>query len=254
MAGSWFGRIRRGARLAYWRGAAARVVRADLPEVRRLRAHARTVRQAIDRVLDLAENRLTGPLSGSDILRRRAMTDWAWRPMTWRIAATPQGHVAAQQRTVLDDDLSVFHDCRVSELVVRQVRNGGATDLAQFGLSLQALAFDGTFLSVAVRLPDAAIAGLGHRHLLCADLTVESESPQKVFVALNIEHGPNIEKTVLELEPGNGERSVEFDLAHVRFDEKRVSKVWLDVFFTQPAMNRVVLRDLTVGRRPRAEL
>lgn len=254
MTPSWFGRIRRAASLAYWRRAAARVGRADLSGVKRLRAHARAVQQATGRVLHLADSRLTGPLSGANLLARRAMTDEVWRPSVWQGPVMPAGLVATSKRTVIDDELSVFHDCRASEVVVRQVRNTGPDAVARFGLALDALRFDGTFLSIALRLPQGLIAGLGHRHLMCADVSLESENPQVVLVALNIEHGPNVEKSVIELAAGDGAHLAEFDLAHVRFDEKRVSKVWIDLFFTQPAMNRVVVRDLIVSRRPRAEL
>ena len=254
MALSWLGRIRRAASLAYWRRAAARIGRADLIQVKRLRAHARTVQQATGRVLYLAESRLTGPLTGADFPARRAITDEVWRPPVWLGPVVPVGSVATAMRTVIDDDLSVFHDCRTSEVVVRQVRNSGFDAAARFGLALDALNFDGTFLSIALRLPQGLIAGLGHRHVLCAALALESERPCPVLVSLNIEHGPNVEKSVIELAAGDGARLAEFDLAHVRFDEKRVSKVWIDLFFTQAAMNRVVVRDMLISRRPRAEL
>ena len=36
--------------------------------------------------------------------------------------------------------------------------------------------------------------------------------------------------------------------------EKRVEKLWIDLIFERPEMNEVILRDVTLSRRPRAEL
>lgn len=254
MAGRWIDRLKQRATLMRWQAAARRCAGMDLAGVRQLRTDARAVRRAVDHVLDIADGRLALPLIGSVAMRRPPMTDWAWRPHLWRLPVNPCGHAPAPCRTVLDAEASVFHDCRNSEVIVRQVRNRQASDLAAFGLMIEALGFDGGFLSLSVRLPPDALQGLGHRHLIRADLAVESERPQNILAWLNIEHGPNADRVAAEIGPGNGEWSVEFDLAHVAFDEKRVGKLWVDFFFGDPRMNRVILRDLTFGRRPRAEL
>ena len=160
----------------------------------------------------------------------------------------------ARAIAALDGEAAVFHDCHDSEIIVRQLRNRQESDLAAFGLMIEALGFDGGFLSLSVRLPAEAVAGLGHRHLIRVDLNADCERPQKALVWLNIEHGPNTDRAAFELRLDSGERMAEFDLAHVAFDERRVGKMWVDVFFDDPRMNRVVLRDLTFSRRPRAEL
>lgn len=254
MALRWLDRLKQRARLAHWRAVAARSPAMGLAEVRQLRADARAVRRAVDQVLDLADSRLALPLVGSQAMHRPPMTDWSWRPHLWRLPLAPQGHAPAPARTVLDGEAAVFHDCRDSEIIVRQVRNRQESDLAAFGLMIEALGFDGGFLSLSVRLPAEAVAGLGHRHLIRVDLAADCERPQKALVWLNIEHGPNTDRAAFEVGLDSGERTAEFDLAHVAFDERRVGKMWVDVFFGDPRMNRVLLRDLTFSRRPRAEL
>ena len=47
---------------------------------------------------------------------------------------------------------------------------------------------------------------------------------------------------------------VDFDLAYTKINEKRVEKAWVDLIFEGPEMNQIVIRDLTLSRRPRAEL
>ena len=53
---------------------------------------------------------------------------------------------------------------------------------------------------------------------------------------------------------GQGEMIAEFDLAYTNINEKRVERAWVDLIFESPEMNLIVLRDLTLSRRPRAEL
>ncbi|MBS0563738.1 MAG: hypothetical protein JSR87_04455 [Proteobacteria bacterium] len=254
MVGRWLDRLRQKARLAHWQAEARRGATLDPAALRQLRADARALRRVLDHVTDMADERLALPAVGSETLRRVPLTDWAWRPRLWRLPLAPQGHAPAPARTVLDGECALFHDCRDSEVMVRQVRNRDPGDLAAFGLRIEALGFDGGFLSLSVRLPPEAIAGLGRGHLIRADLVADSERAQKALVWLNIEHGPNTDRIAAEITLGQGERAAEFDLAHLAFDERRVSKAWVDLFFEAPRMNRVVLRDLTFGRRPRAEL
>ena len=47
---------------------------------------------------------------------------------------------------------------------------------------------------------------------------------------------------------------VEFDLAYTKVNEKRVERLWVDLIFEGPEMNQIILRDVTLSRRPRAEL
>ena len=47
---------------------------------------------------------------------------------------------------------------------------------------------------------------------------------------------------------------VEFDLGYSKINEKRVEKIWLDLIFEGPEMNQIILRDVTLTRRPRAAL
>ncbi len=67
-------------------------------------------------------------------------------------------------------------------------------------------------------------------------------------------HGPNVEQIVREMPLNAQEVMVEFDLGYSKMNEKRVEKLWIDLIFEGPEMNQIILRDVTLTRRPRAEL
>lgn len=159
-----------------------------------------------------------------------------------------------QTRTQLGEEVTVFHDCQASELTLRQVRNTRERDLAAFGLRMDVFRFDGSFLSLAIDLPESVVRGLTRTHLIRVATTVEMEKPLEIFARLNVRHGPNTEQIVRELPLGDEDVVAEFDLAYSRLNDARVEHVWLDLIFEGPAMNQVTLRDLTFARLQRAPM
>lgn len=240
--------------LRRWRRAAGLADGLDLEQLSSLRGIARQHRRQIDRVLHVAEGRLALPVIGPNPIRRQPGTDWAWRPDLWRGPVPQRGFAAVENRTALCDGATLFHDCRVSEITTRQIRNTREEDLAPFGLRLDVFHFDGSFLSIVLDLPPEAVQGLRTRHLVRLEAIVEMEKPLEIFARLNIKHGPNVEQVVRELPLNEPEVMVEFDLFYTRLNEKRVEKAWVDLIFEGPELNQISLRDITLSRRPRAEL
>jgi len=226
----------------------------DLASLRRLRNKAAAFRRRMDRILHAADGRLALPHMGSNAIQKPLGTDWAYRPEPWRGSLPLPGQVAVESRTQIGREATIFHDCKVSELTYRQVRNLREQDLAPFGLRMDVFRFDGSFLSLVIDLPSDGVKGLEKRHLIRMDTIVELEKPLEIFARLNVRHGPNTEQIVRELPLTGDEMSVEFDLAYTRLNEKRVEKMWLDLIFEGPEMNQITLRDLTITRRPRAEI
>lgn len=242
------------ASLRRWARAARRAETTDLPELRAQRQRARRLKAHLDKLIHVSESRLALPMIGSTAFPKPFDADWAWRPELWRGPLPVPGISSVENKSMLGREVTLFHDCKRSELTLRQLRNRREADLAPFGLRLDVFSFDGSFLSVVVDLPDEAVQGLQRRHLLRVDTIVEMEKPLEIFARLNIKHGPNTEQIVRELPLGAEEVMVEFDLAYSKLNEKRVEKMWLDLIFEGPEMNQVTLRDLTFSRRPRAEL
>ena len=227
---------------------------ADLATLTRLNQWARAMRRNLDRVIRAAEMRLALPLIGSSAMRKPLGTDWAWRPDLWKGPLALPGMASVPARAPIGEGTTIFHDCRWSELTVRQIRNTRESDIAPFGFRMDVFRFDGSFLSLVLDLPEEAARGLKLRHMIRLDVIVEMEKPLEIFARLNVKHGPNVEQIVRELPLAAEEVMVEFDLAYSKINEKRVEKLWVDLIFEGPEMNQVILRDVTLSRRPRAEL
>lgn len=240
--------------LRRWGQAADAASNADLETLRGLRSRARSLRRNLDRVIHEAEHRLALPVIGSNVIRKPLGTDWAWRPGLWKGPIPVPGFSSVPGKAEIHHGATIFHDCRRSELTVRQIRNTREADIAPFGFRMDVFRFDGSFLSLVVDLPPEAAQGLRLKHLVRMDVIVEMEKPLEIFARLNIKHGPNVEQIVRELPLNEEEVMVEFDLAYSKMNEKRVERLWVDLIFEGPEMNQIILRDVTFSRRPRAEL
>lgn len=240
--------------LRRWVRATDRASDIDLYALRELRARAKQLRRRIDSVLHIADGRLTLPLIGTNAIQKPLHSDWAYRPELWRGPLGRPGMSAVKTKSLIGNEITLFHDCKVSELTIRQIRNSREDDLAPFGLRMDVFRFDGSFLSLVIELPPDSIHGLQKRHLVRLTTSVEFEQPLEIFARLNIKHGPNTEQIVRELPLNEDEIVVEFDLAYTNLNEKRIDRVWVDLIFEGPEMNQIVLRDVTFARRPRSEL
>ncbi len=245
--------LHRGA-LSRWRRAARQAATTELTRLRSLRQKARQLRLHLDELMYVADSRLALPRIGSNAFPKPAGTDWSWRPQIWRGPLPRKGMASVPSKTPIGDEVTVFHDCRISELTLRQLRNSREEDLAPFGLRMDVFRFDGSFLSLVLDLPDSACEGLKKRHLVRLDTIIETEKPLEIFARLNVRHGPNTETIVRELPLYQEDVSVEFDLAYSKLNEKRVERMWVDLIFEGPEMNQITIRDITFSRYPRAEL
>ena len=237
-----------------WKQAAQNAENAELTLLRTQRQQARQLRSQIDALAHVADSRLALPRIGSNTFFRPGGTLWAWRPQLWRGPLAQRGIAAAENKTKLGEEVTLFHDCKISELTLRQIRNMREEDLAPFGLQMDVFRFDGSFLSIVLDFPREAFADLRRRHLIRMSTIIESEKPVEVFARLNIRHGPNTEQFVLELPVTREEVVREFDLAYSELNEKRIEHMWIDLIFEGPEMNQVTIRDITFCRYPRAEL
>ena len=240
--------------LRLWRRAARRAQDVDLPTLSRQRASAQRLRKHLNEVLHFAEDRLALPMIGSQAAQKPFGTDWVWRPQAWRGPLAVPGQSSVQSKTMLGRQVTLYHDCAFSELTLRQMRNTRERDLAPFGVRLDVFKFDGSFLSLVIDLPPAAVEGLTKDTIFRLDTIVEVEKPLEIFARINIKHGPNTEQIVRELPLDAEDVLVDFDLAYTRLNEKRVEKAWIDIMFEGPEMNQIILRDLTISRRPRADM
>ncbi len=240
--------------LQLWKNSSEQAKHISLSDLRELRKQANQIRRQIDSVNHVTVSRLTLPVIGSKAIRKPARTEWSHRPEAWSGPVRPVGVAAIKSKTRIGNELTVYHDCRNSELSLRQVRNTRESDFAPFGIRLDVFNFDGSFLSLAVEMPSDSVQGLRRNHLLRLNMIVESERTQEIFARLNLRHGPNTEQIVRELDLATREIWVEFDLYYTQFNENRGSSMWVDLIFEGPSMNQVTIRDITMIRRPRASI
>lgn len=236
-----------------WRRAAREASTLDADALKTMIGQARALRRRLDRALNVAETRVSQFDAGAPV-EAPLHSDWAYRPQPWSAPLTPHGAAMIASDTRLGSELAVFHDCPLGEITVRQQPSLTAGVGARYCLAVDVLRFDGDFLSFALDLPEEASAGLRKRHLVRADLTAEAERPLVLFARLNVVHGPNNEQIVQQTELSQGTWTLEFDLSHSTLNEGRVERMWLDLIFDAPQMNRILFHDLTLSRRPRAEL
>ncbi|WP_235923979.1 DUF6478 family protein [Pseudoroseicyclus tamaricis] len=213
---------------------------------------ASRLRHHLSELITTHERRRETP--GAAGIARPAGCDWAWRPALWASRLPEPGRAGVSSRQALGEEVTLFHDCPLGEVILRQVPGRADGEGAPHALSMEVFAFEGSFLSLVLELPAEAGQGLGKRHLVRLRLVTEAERPVEVFARLNVRHGPNTEQIVREIPPGSGTAEVEFDLGYSRLNEKLIERLWLDLIFDRPAMNRVLLRDVTLLRHPRAEL
>lgn len=224
----------------------------DLSELRDLRAEARLFRNRVNKINHIAVSRLTLPVIGSKAIRKPLGTEWAHRPEAWSGPVSPSGMSSIVSKARIGHELAIFHDCSTSEMTLRQIRNNREEDLAPFGIQLDVFNFEGSFLSLAVEMPEQAVQGLKKEHIIRLTLIIDSERPQEMFARLNLRHGPNTEQIVRELDLSTRELFVEFDLFYTNYKEKRAESLWFDLIFESPSMNQITIRDVSVIRRRRA--
>ncbi len=223
-----------------------------------LRQEARALQRVLTRFLQAAELRDGQNRASLSRMDLPVGTDWRWRPKVLQGRSGTPALVAPTSGQWLSDEVALFHDCAEQALILRQVRNRQATDLAEYGLRLEVMGFTGAFLSYSLTLPSEALRDLASHHILRLEATLQAERPIAVYARLNIQQGPNAEKILRQMgDPIAGRhnhRIVEFDLGYAQLSNRSVDRAWLDLIFEAPFMNETVLRDVVLSRHARAQV
>lgn len=255
---NWLDRVVRQRAVQSWARLRRQVAAIRPARLRDLRADAGNLRGELDEFLRLSAPRVLASRAELAALPLPAGTDWRWRPEILNGTVRQSGLVAPDSGTLLTDGTAVWHDCTDRALIVRQIRNVDVTDLAAFGLRVEAFGFTGSFLSLAIDLPPEVLDGLTLNHIIRLEVVLQSERAQDIYARLNINNGPNTEEALRhlgEVKPGHPHaRVVEFDLALTQMNEMRLDKVWLDLIFEKPVMNAAMIREMIFSRHLRANV
>lgn len=212
------------------------------------------LRGILDRFAQIAEPRLTNKvlIEAPEILA--GQIEWSGRPAFWLGEASPRALVAPVSGVEVGEGMKLFHDCPRREITLRQRVNRMAPARAVYGLSLDVMGFEGSYLSLVLDLPSAALTQLGRSHVLSVNFDFEADRGLGLFVRLNLRCGPNTVNMLRELPRDGSGHAVEFDLAYLEMDASRLERGWIDVMFEAPQYLGLDLRDVTLFRSRRAEV
>ncbi len=249
----FFGGLGLGQTLKRWQRALR--TPADLPvaELKRMNGDIRDIRDKLDTMAAQSRSALLSRTSHSDGIDRPDQCDWATRPMPWRDEMRPRGIVGVSSPQPLPGGAKVFHDATHADLSLRQDRAPPWVPGAQFGIVLEVYRSDGSFVSIVQDLPPEALVGLTRNHFISIKLVADREQPVEIYARLNIQHGPNVEQMVRQVDFDGTDGTAEFDLAYSKINEKRLENAWLDLIMEGPKMTRIALWDMVMLRAPRAD-
>ena len=179
---------------------------------------------------------------------------WAWRPELWTLCCPTSSGPVEQSGARLMPNTKVFFDDATCALIAQQFRNDISDGFAHYGVALELFQFEGSFLSLAIDLPDELYETFAKDELIGLSGAVFAERPTGFTVRLNIKHGPNTDQLIQAHDLNHSEIRAEFDLAHLNINVKRVEKIWLDLVFETPNFNRISVTDLAFYKRPRGEI
>jgi len=223
-------------------------------EIRGILSEIRSLRGRLDALSAEAQTALLRRTDAAAATINDIPCDWSGRPGPWNAAMRPRGIVHLPSPTALSTGVTVYHDATRHDLSLRQDMATGGQGDARFGLVLEVYRFDGSFVSFVHDLPVEAIAGLTLNHFIAVDIRAEREQPLEVYARLNVQHGPNVEQMVRQVDFRGESGRAEFDLAYSRINERRIEKAWLDLILEGPEMTRIAIWDVVVMRAPRADV
>ncbi|TXB68474.1 hypothetical protein FQV27_10755 [Paracoccus aurantiacus] len=254
----WIERMQRLRAEEQWARLSAGALRLRQSRLGGLRDEAMSLRRHLDRFLTQSDRRVASARADIDRVPLPGGTDWRWRPDFMVVPVSPSGVAAPENASRIAEGVAVWHDCPERALILRQVRNTRAGELAAYGLQVEVMGFGGSFMSLSIDLPRDALTNLTRDHIIRVETTIEPEAGTELYYRLNIGNGPNTEELlrhVGELQAGRMAHLVtEFDLAQTQMNEKRLEKIWLDLIVENPRMTAVTIREMILSRHPRAHI
>lgn len=228
--------------LRYWNRMSQRAKTARPAELADIQADAKRLQRVLADIDGQNANSVAPAIDGLP-----QTTQWAHRPglLTSPMAA----QAPAESGTKLSDDVTLYHDCPVGHISLRQ-----NLMTSPYEVILDILEFEGSYLSFAMGMTPEVVAGVGRNDLIRADLEMRSDFPLQATSRLNVKVGPNVEQINLDVDLAKTRVTQEFDLHYVDLEAQKISDIWVDLIFKKPEMNRIVLRDLVLSRRPRANV
>jgi len=250
---SWFDRRVRTRAIEQWRSLGKNISGRSLSDLLKLRSDAYRAIDVIEAFTQTATVEIGGHLSRDVEIRKSKNADWAWRPEVFFQKGCVAPQINPASGVGVGSNISLHHNASACSMILKQVTTLKSTSLAPFDIALEVFDFDGSFLSLSLDLPETAMHSLSNQNIFEMEFRLTSEQQLPIFARINVKHGPNVEEQIKELSHQHENFTVEFDLGYMDLNEHRLEKVWIDLIFDDAQMNRIVLHDLTVCRRLRAQ-
>lgn len=238
----------------YWRRRARTAAEMDARTLKTTHTAGLQLRDSIDAAIKTSSDALRKSEDEGVAIHLPSRADWSYRPGAWLDLMSPQGHAPLRSGTQLNRGVALYHDCDLGRISLRQLPQTRASSLPPYCLDLDVLTFSGTYLSLVAELPKDAVSDFTQNDLLRVQIDLEMETNEDVFVRLNVKNGPNTEQISRHLDLSAKSLWVEFDLHYTNIEFHLITDIWIDLIFEKPAMNRIILNDLTCVRRPRASV
>lgn len=200
-----------------------------------------------------AEPEAPGPGADGPPIAAPPLTDWAWRPAPW---AAPLDDPIAEGAggTRVAPGVTIHHDDPDAAIRLRQTGTA-----APYAYEIAVERFGGGYVSLSMDLPEDARRTMRDGHVVQMRARIYPP-PARAYVRLCLRGGPNTDRIVSAFRPGRDGASVaEIDLGDPWRPERAVpaaklSHAWVDLIVERPGRGRIAISDLSLSRRPRAEM
>ena len=243
-----------GQSLSRWRRTLKAADKMSTPALETLTKDITRLRDELDDMGSTAASALRNRPDRAQDFERPDQCDWAVRPDVWVNSMRPRGIVSFASAQKLPGDITVFHDANIADISLRQDPAPASLNGPLFGLVFEIYRFDGSFVSLVQDLPKSALVGLTRNHYIAVSLHMAFDQPIECYARLNVQHGPNTEQLVRQIEVKDETATAEFDLAYSNINEKRLDRAWLDLIIEGPSMTQIAIWDMVLLRALRADV
>ncbi len=222
----------------YWERQAKRAT--DLSAFRQLTLRRRA---ELDRIATKVEARLSradqadAPASGAE---------WTHRPEIFSLLQDQTIWTNPRSGLRPGHGLSVYHDSDGGAFTLAQRPARGKGGKLRFELFFESYEFRGSYLSLAIGVPDH-VRRPKVGELLVVEIDMVASRQVKAFLRLNMKSVQTSDVLHADATIGGGRVRFDFDMSFAAFEPTAKDQLWLDIIFDRPRMVEMSIRDLTLS-------
>ena len=212
----------------------------DLSAFRRLTLRRRA---QLDRITNKVEARLT---RADQAEAPNPGAEWTIRPEFFSLPQDQTIWTNPPSGLRPGHGLSVYHDSDGGAFTVAQ-RPARRKDAGRrFELFFESYEFGGSYLSLALNIPDH-VRRPKIAESLVADLDIQASRQVKTFLRLNMKGTGTSDTLHTDGVMGDGAKQFQFDMSFAAFEPGPKDQIWLDVIFDRPRMVEIAIRDFSLS-------